>query len=471
MATQLRERVQRALQKAKVVVARLSDFDIEEVSLVDRPANKRPFIIRKREDALMARNNSVSILKGLASPLEVLATVVTKLDAGVNAEQLAALQDRARGLASDLRDLVPGATGETPKATVLLTEIATKALEDLTGLAEKLKGGTLPEEELAALEKQIASIAESLSALGEKVAAVQAAGADDGAAAPTGTESTEPPATEPAAEPAADPAPAGEPAADPAPAGEPAVSEPAAEPTASAAPLPPLDVSEVLTVSEELAGMVDAMTGGAMTQEAAVALQKRFDDTFLRGGVTIDTGDMETLEKVVAMLAKIMGTDKSAVEKRAEVVKAALTEIAADLRDIGHSVKGAEKVATAVFKRAAGLQLAVAHLAKNLDPAQPAQPAPAAGVDVAAITAAVTAAVAKDFDEKFVIPLSKRVADLEVKNKNLVDENADLRAKVQKFDNAPAGSRASTPAGNSQIDDAADTSTLFPMNYNAERMS
>ena len=461
MATQLRERVQRALQKAKVVVARLSDFDIEEVSLVDRPANKRPFIIRKREDALMARNNSVSILKGLASPLEVLATVVTKLDAGVNAEQLAALQDRARGLASDLRDLVPGATGETPKATVLLTEIATKALEDLTGLAEKLKGGTLPEEELAALEKQIASIAESLSALGEKVAAVQAAGADDGAAAPTGTESTEPPATEPAAEPAADPAPAG----------EPAVSEPAAEPTASAAPLPPLDVSEVLTVSEELAGMVDAMTGGAMTQEAAVALQKRFDDTFLRGGVTIDTGDMETLEKVVAMLAKIMGTDKSAVEKRAEVVKAALTEIAADLRDIGHSVKGAEKVATAVFKRAAGLQLAVAHLAKNLDPAQPAQPAPAAGVDVAAITAAVTAAVAKDFDEKFVIPLSKRVADLEVKNKNLVDENADLRAKVQKFDNAPAGSRASTPAGNSQIDDAADTSTLFPMNYNAERMS
>lgn len=453
MANELHERVQRVLQKAKIVVARLSDFDIEEVSLVDRPANKRPFIIRKREDVPMASKKAVSILKGLATPMETLATVVAKLDEGVNAEQLAALQDRARALATDLRDLVPETTGDAPKATVQLTETATKALEDLTALAEKLKAGELSEEDFAAAQKQIASIAETLGALGEKLSAA----AD--APAVSGTEPTEPaaPAVEPAAEPAA------EPVVEPAAATEP-VAEPVVETPAAVEAMKP---AEIVTVSEELAAMAETMVLSNMTQEAAVALQKRFDDTFLRGGVTIDTGDMETLEKVVAMLAKIMGTDKAAVAKRAEAVKGAFGEIAAELRDIAKSVQGAEKAATAVFKRAAGLQLAVAHLAKNLDPAQPAEAVPgAAFVDVAAIVASVT----KEIAEVHVKPLAKRVADLEAKNKTLTDENGQLREQVKKFDNVPAGSRASTPGG-AEGTSVADTSDLFPMNYNAERMS
>jgi hypothetical protein len=486
MATELSARVQRALRKAKTVIARLSDFDIEEVSLVDRPANKRPFIVRKREDAPMTSKKAVTVLKGLATPMETLATVVAKLDEGVNAEQLASLQDKARALAAELRELVPDAAGAAPTETVKLTESATSALEQLTEVADKLKAGEVSDEDLAAAKKTIADVAETLGALGEKLSA-SAEGEGDGAAAPAGDPPTDAGEGEGSSDEGSEDGGSsegegdasgsegegsadesgdgeGEGASEGTPAGDPPAEGESAQ--ASAEPMKP---EEVVEVSEELAQAAELIATETMTQEAAVELQKRFDDTFLRGGVTIDTGDMEVLEKVVAMIAKVMEGGKTDLAKRAEVFKAAFNEIGTELRDIAKSVKGAETVATAVFKRAAGLKMAVSHLAKNLDAAQPAQAA--SGVDVAAIVKEQVTAQLNELTETQVKPLAKRVGDLEAENKKLKSENETLRSEIKKNEGTPATARASTPSGEAGESGGGAGADLFPMNYNAETMS
>ena len=61
-------------------VNRLSDFEIEEVSLVDRPANKRPFLVRKNEGDIMkiTKAQFAKLVESLSNPLQSLATLVTQ---------------------------------------------------------------------------------------------------------------------------------------------------------------------------------------------------------------------------------------------------------------------------------------------------------------------------------------------------------------------------------------------------------
>lgn len=440
--------------------------------------------------AAAVKINLAPALKVLSKSLEQTTQMVATLKDGADSEKFSSLQDEASAMSSQLLSVMsPLGTATEVKVEIDETEkqaaidaegdtktltIATEALERLTSVVDTLKSDKEMEApEFQQVVKEVISIASKLAAVGERYPEPTSKGVGNNVARTsrsiedaikrlqgisTRLES-EKLTDKQFAKAVADVARVtgklegvvgkvnkGEDLTD-----DDVDNKPATKPE-----LPKFE--DVAKKTNEISEAVEALAKGDITKASLDEVLKRFDDTMLRGGVMLDTGDLEILRKVVEALASVMSTEdieKSIAEGEA-ISREFCKTVAAGTKELG-KVDAQDKVA-AVLKTAsvykAVLQGINETVVAKLDEQRAKQPE----IDA-------TAALEAKLEAKIQAAVSKVEEKMNGEITKLTTENKDLRAEIGKRDSEP-NQRASTPEPGAGADDV-DQSKLFPMNYNA----
>lgn len=422
--------------KTDETLHRLTDIDTNEVSLVDRAANKRKWI-------------------------------VTKNAAGVYTKMFETIDKTGE---TDMSKIAKGETSNVSTETVVeLLNGLSIGLTKMAELTEQVK--TFTEAQAAVVEKGEACAQPPIREWGTAIETVTKSLSDLFVSCPAlgpavVVKSTEELAAEATAKATDD-------------AAKVAAEKAAAEKTATdeAARIVAEKAAEVANAQEKIVAVRTAVTEIAnelttlskseiITLEGIKAVVQKMDGVYVSGGLMIDTYDIAALSKLCNAICTVMAEDAPA--SMAKSASLTLAEAASRVAGIAKKLE-TDSITDGEGKKLKVVELMLDTVTKSLAPAAPAV--------VEAVVAATKEPEVKksdiaDLESKFAAMLdaavTKAIEPLKTENEKLKTEKATLAARLEKAETeTPSRTSSSEPAVVTSVDE----SKLFPLNYNADKQN
>jgi hypothetical protein len=441
-------------------IHRLREIETEEVSLVDRAANKRKFAVIKREDQHMGKAKAPTVMFDDLNRAQVVKMVIapelkaTVLEGATGAlERLTVLVSAVND--ADEREGADASEGLPADWASEFTEIG----QLLLALVEKYKGkkpedSKKPEEAPAATGESGTVVNDAAPAV--KTDAAPAAKSDDKPAEPAAAGATPAATATGDTPPDAATAPAAAAGAAPAPASDPAPAAGAsAEPAAAAAPAEPAAATEPTETEKKAKPAPEPAQLTTGFADSLIAIAAR-----LKAMAAAGVGDdLEGLVKDMnGLLGSCPGPDEAAttfagllnhlVTKNAGALAPALAEVAERVLVLADAVKKAEKPGDKEMKELGSIHALLKSLV--VEKQAPVVPPAAPGLTADEVKKQIEAGIAAA-----VTPLKAELEALKV-------EKAALAKKLGE----PAAPRASSPEAVPTSADGVGSRLLFPINYN-----
>lgn len=407
---------------------RLTDISTEEVSMVDRAANKRKWIVTKNETGERVKmfetidkngeTDMTKIAKGEAAAVstETVIELLTGLTTAL--ETLSTVTETVKNYTTDVSAKIEKGEAVTQPA---IKEWGT----DLTGVTKSL-------ESLFTICPALAPAAVTKTA--EEIAAAKAV--DDAAKLEAEKAATKK-AEDDAAKTAADKAAEEKKAQD--------------DKTAKAAEF----VKSLGMIVSDLTAAKAAPTVASLTE-----ITKKMDSVYVSGGLMIDTYDIAALEKLCEAINMVIANGGE--QDMAKSAPLTLAEAASRVAGI------AKKLETTAVTQQDGkdlkvVELLIKHVVKKLTPPTVATTEP--------VKDAVTKSDITSLEAKMATLVSdavtKAVGTLNTEITTLKNENTALATKLAKALTDGTATRASS--GEPGSNGSGDESKLFPLNYNADK--